>query len=677
MLGPPGGPGGAPMPMPGPGGPPGAPPHLPRPPQPPKEQPPVKPKEPKVIPWKPAPIAKITKASPWRKKAPSWETVIGHADVALKRWEPRQRHIEEQQRIIYRRPIFEAADGTPINPAEGELVHLRSKPARDFARYVSLAEPTAARIRRQLKPRVRTEAVENAAQVVENALRDQWRRDEQAWLNRSSLGDPQPALSYKLSYLLAAQGGVGWCYRWNDGPDQERHPYVMEPIPWSELFPVDGVATVRVTRLPLSEARAQYPEIHEAYPAQDEQDRDKDYPTDDTKVRIVGWGDVWGQWWALAWDFEEGERRGKRDGQDARWIVAPTAINYGFPYYRVLLPFATGAPALEDDQDERIRHTARGVLADRLGDIRMQDQLVSAMATGAVKGIDPPVVVKLSERRNVDENGKIIPPKIERAIGGKTWLLSDESLETPDTSFTAVRDVANMLSMLGSDDNDASPAVLAGRDSAPSGFARALGSEAAAALYVDPLQNAHATLIQLVDADRVTLLWRAMSGTGQATDADEDDAGDDVLLTGLAVTGNEGEQELTAKDLELAGPETVITYRDNNMATRLQLVSMYEGLVQRGMVSKQLALDEMGFEEPELILRDVLKDQALELPPFKEALIDREVMDTEDPYLIDAFHRALERVQNQNAPPGQPGMPSPPGAAPQPGGSAVPPQVGG
>lgn len=657
----------------------------PPPPKPPKPPVQIKPQAPAVIPWRPADIAKLTKGSPWSKTAPSLDTVIGHADYAVKRWEPRQRMIEEQQRIIYRRPVFENADGTPINAAEGEMLLVRSKPARDFTRYVSLAEPTNDRIRRQLKPRVRTEAVQDSAQLVENCFRDQWLRDERAWLERSSYGDPQPALSTKIMYLLAAQGGIGWCYRWNDGPDQERHPYQLTPIPWSELFPVDGVATVRVTRLPLSEARAQYPEINDAYPPPGEDDDRNDYPADDSKVRIIGWGDVWGQWWCLAWDFEHGPRSKGTDKHDPRWIVEPTEVNYGFPYYRVLVPFSTGAPALDDDQDERIRHTARGVLADRLQDIRLEDQLISAMATGAIKGIDPPITVKLDANlRERDENGTLIAPKINRKIGGKTYIFASEDIEVADTSVSAVRDFSNLMSMLSSDDADSSPAVLAGRDSAPSGFARALGGEAAAALYVDPLQRAAMTLIQMVDADRGVLLYRALKGTKRSVKAEEaddttaDDEYDDQLLTGLPVTGNEGEVELTAKDLENAGNETTITYRDNNMATRLQLVSMFEGLVQQGMIDKQTALDEMGFEEPEVIMRNVLKDQAMSLPPFKEALISREVMDTEDPYLIQEFQNALQRVQNQNGggnAPQPPGMPSPPGMAPQPGGSAVPPQI--
>lgn len=664
MLPPPGMGPGMMMPPPGMMGPPPGmmPPPPPAPPKP-KESP--KAPEPKVIPWKPASVDKITKRSPWKDKAFTWDEIMDFAARAEKYWQPRQQMIAEQQRIIYRRPIFEAADGTPLNPAEGEVLFLRSKPARDFARYLSLSEPVDERIRRQMKPRVRSEKVVDATQTVENMLRDQDRRDQTAWLERASLGDPQPPLPYKIVYLLGAQGGIGWEYKWNDGPDQERHPYKMQPVPWSEIFQIGGLMTLRITRMPLSEARAQEPAIAALYPKKDDKNRPVDYPADETKVKIIGCADVWGQWWGLCWDFEEGPRKGKKDGRKERWIVEPQELNYGIPYYRVLLPWATGAPALDDDQDERIRHTGRGLLADRLGDTRMQDQLTSAMATGAVKAIDPPVTLYLSPDREKDENGVIKPPSVNRGIGGKTYMIDGEKLEVADTSFTAARDVANMLGMLGADDNDASPAVLAGRDAAPSGFARALGSEAASALTVDPLQRAVVAMKQMVDADRCVLLWRALSG-------------DDPLITELAVAGNDGEMALTAKDLELAGNETKITYRETSMATRMQLADLMMRLVSEEIIPKVVARDELGFEEPEVLERQILREQAVALPPFKEALIEREVQETGDADLIGMFQRGLARVQNQGGPGGQggpPGMPSPPGAPPMPGGSAVPPQI--
>jgi hypothetical protein len=638
----------------------------PPPPGPPKPKALPKPKEPRVIPWKPAEIEQVTRRSPWKDKPFTIDEVYDFKERAKKYWQARQAFIAEQQRIIYRRPIFEAADGTPLNPAEGEVMFLRSKPARDFERYCSLAEPTQERIRRQMRPRVRSKKVEAATQKVENMLRDQDRKDELAWLERASLGDPQPPKPYKEIYLAAAQGGLGWCYQWNDGPDEDRkrHPYKVVPIAWSELFPVGGLVTLRITRMPLAEARAQEPAIAERYPKKDEKGRPVDYPSDDAMVELIGCGDVWGQWWGLAWDFEAGPLKGKKDGRKSRWIVEPQEINYGVPYYRVLLPRATGAPALDDDQDERVRMTAKGVLADRLGDIRMQDQMTSAMATGAIKAIDPPVTLYLSDRRETDDNGIIKPPEVNRGIGGKTYLLEGEKLEQADSSFTASRDVGNMMGMLGSDDQDASPAVLAGRDAAPSGFARALGSEAAAALYVDPLQRAMMTMREMIDADRCVLLWRALSG-------------DDPLLTELPVTGDDGEASLSARDLELAGNETKVTYRDTNMATRLQLADLFMRLVKEEIVPKSVARDELGFEEPEVLEEQILREQAMQLPPFREMLIEREVMEYGDGPEQEMFQRALDRVQMQNGPPREPGMTSPPGAPPMPGGSAVPPQIAG
>jgi hypothetical protein len=626
----------------------------------PREQAPVKAKEPKWTPWQPPDLDKVNRNNPWAKRAPTWDEVQEFAERAERFWEPRQRMIAEQQRIIYRRPVFEAADGTPINPAEGEIIHMRSKPARDFERYVSLSEPTQKRIRLQMKPRVaQVEAIKDAAQLVENYLRDQWARDEEAWGERASLGDAQPPLSRKIAYLLAAQGGIAWCYVWNDGPNQEAHPYIMVPIPWSEVYPLQGEATARITRLPLAEARAAYPEINKAYPRKSEDKRPANYPADEAMVRLIGWGDVWGAWWCLAWDFEGGlPKRDSKRREQQRWIVPPQPIKYGFPFYRIQLYGATGAPALDDDKDERVRMTARGVLADRLGDIRIEDQFISAMATGAVKSIDPPGIGYLDpDVREVDEaTGRIVPPEISTGIGKRSWLGIHEKYESIDASVTASRDMQGMLQMLGGDDADASPAVLAGRDAAPSGFARALGQEAASALIIDPLERATVSLLTTAFRDRVTLTYRAL---------------DEGLLTAITVPGNNGDQTLTAKDLGMAGPETVVSYRNENLAERLQLADFFIKLIHEGIIDKNNVRDELGLEEPERIEQAILRDKALELPPFQEALIEREIEATRDPWILDKFQRALARVQGP--PPPQPGLASSPGVPPSPGGTGPPP----
>src|SRR5678816_1311559 len=107
----------------------------------------------------------------------------------------------------------------------------------------------------------------------------------------------------------------------------------------------------------------------------------------------------------------------------------------------------------------------------------------------------------------------------------------------------------------------------------------------------------------------------------------------------------------------------------------MQMADLMMRLVKEEIIPKSVARDELGFEEPEVLERQILREQAIALPPFKEMLIEREVDDTGDQVMIGMFQRALDRVQNQGGPPGQPGMPSPPGAPPMPGGSAVPPQV--
>lgn len=668
----PGGPptGGGPPPTMGPGGPPPGmmappPPEHPGPPpvDPADLPPPGVPEDEKPPPPRPWPFDdEIPDDRPARPTLAQAEELAARA---RRRWEPRNRAVDAQQRVIFLRqdapantPGYAApgdggaADltplgGTPRDLADGQRRFVRSAPLREFDRTVSLIEPHPDALRLQKRAR-RADDDGETAQKLENFVRAQWDHDARDW-RRERVPHGAPPLARAMAEYVAAQGGLGFMLRVNPA-NRGSHPVTYVPIPVTELYPV-GDWVLRITELPYADARAAEPDIP-----------DDPEAGDGAAVRIVSGGDVTGRWHFRYWEW--GNPTGDRAGG---WLKEPTEINYpGFGIYQVDYWHATALPPLLGDTAEWGAHVARGIFAGRQDDERAMNRFLGISMSMAEKVVSPDMTTFYDPARGVDDATGLdrVPPPYDSRPGADNALRISEKREYGNVSAAGWQALTMGLSFLNAERADAQPPAMAGLGQDASGYQSVVRQEAGETLHVDPMRRFVIGHLGWADQCRLALCHQLGQGA-------------DKRWTTYYVASDQGEDTLTAREIALEGPVVEWSYREEQEPVMAAKQHRLLELHAAGGIPMADVLDGLGIEEPEVKHRLVLKEKLLGLPWVEQTLAFWELAKRRNKSITAIAWHALQ--QQPGGPPRMPGMPSlPNGPSPGPPPNGMPdPAAGG
>lgn len=586
------------------------------------------------------------------------------------RWRDRNLGLQPQHDVYYRRSTKLKLNGLDaVNPDEDEHVFVRSAPVRRMDRTISLIAPHMGAMRLQKRIRRKDDAGETA-QKVENLIRAQWMADATDW-DRERGPDGAPPLERQIAGQFAGQGGHGWMLRHN-GDDSGSHPFTYVPIPVTELYPIDNWV-LRITEVPFGDLRAAEPLVAKLF-TPDEQDPG---PAANTLCRLVSGASRNGQWHWQWWEFgspvvTEAQVKAGKLKPEQQWLKKPTEINYPACLYQIE-PYwnATALPALPNDiagsgaqvsdQSDRTRNIARGIFASELDDITTMDRLLGITLTLAEKAVNPDTTdYILLEARGVDETGTLrVPGQYDGRAGARNVRVVGEKVEYGGQSPQGAQAIGAALSFLNSEAADAQPPAMSGLGRDASGFQSVVRQEAGETLHIEPLRRAIVAHFNRVDSMRLALMYQFGQGA-------------DKHWTKYFIDDDTADETVTAAEIALEGPVVEWSYRDENEPAKAAKQHRLLELHTAGLLPGSDVLDELGYEEPEVKHKLVLKEKLLKLPWVEQTLAFWEIAKRRNKSLTLIAWHALQNIPG--GAPQMPGMPSQPGGGPGQG-APPPPQL--
>jgi hypothetical protein len=578
---------------------------------------------------------------------------------ATQHWRPRQDAVREQHDVFYRTKRDYNMKGELLAPG-APRAYVRSAPVRRFDRTCSLVETHPGAMRLQKRARRRDDGGETA-QKLENFVRAQWALDGKDW-RRERVPFGEPGLWRKMVGLAVGEGGLGFMLRLNPANDGD-HPFTYVPIPVTELHAVDDWV-LRITELPLMEARAAEPLIGKQYPRKVKgKSYPPDYPSDDSPVKLVSGGDIHGRWHFKCWLWGN-PLPGSSQGEDnpARWLKQPTRIDYpGFgiyqgPYYWNASPL----PALFNNAKARARHVARGIFASDLDDINTLDEQIGLAAALTRKVVFPDTTTYYDPARGVDPDTglDLVPPLYDPNAGADNQLRNTEKRDYGGQSASGWQAFQLMNAFLVSQEADSQPPAMSGLGRDASGFQSVVRQEAGETLHVEPLRRFFVEHMTWVDECRLALCWQFGRG-------------DNKRWTKYRVASDQADDTLTAEEIALEGPEVEWSYRDENEQKQAAKQHRLLELHAAGGLPMHDVLDELGYEEPEVKRRGVIAEKLLDLPWVQQTYAFFELAKRRNPTLTRVAWWAMNQLPG--GAPRMPGMPSQAGGGPGQGAQQPPP----
>lgn len=593
--------------------------------------------------YKPPAIPKVEK--------PTYEDILADAKAGRDYWAPRDLRIRQDidlYHLTYDTEVYAGVDATVVN---GVVIHRRSQPNTLINLVTSLCTAKNDKIQTMMEPRSEDEAYKTATQNAEDALLC-WREDdEDRWIEERI---NEPPLPRKEAGLAALEGGFGWT--WTIDPDNEECPFQYEIVPLSQLYDV-GHACTRQFTLPLHQARARYPAIKKKYPIEA---KGKSWNPNE-KIRLIIHADNHGVWRSIVWE-EMGS--GKGTGKDAtvsedggeNWVQRPERINFGFRYFSHMTWGGSPAESLPD-QDRTVQaYKGHGVLTMLRRTFRLMDLFISAIATGAIKAIDPPYV------RETDSPNPQPLDLRPHAFNTRQRGDKDEPLVW---AISANADSQNLMNSLIAELQDVSSPALMGAPGI-SGVAQQQSTEQASQQVVGPIIDALEKWYAIQHKQRLILALRYSKDTKYNKDAEgEDNTLFDKYPKRGAHESNRGEYGyLKPEDIEKSGVRVKVRYTDRNVQEEIALANMVQGLVSSHLMSQETALRRMGTQDPQKEMQRIFTDGAFMEPTVLKALVETAVYNSGNQQLIDAWDKAFyaDIIKGQSgseaAPTGTPSIPN-------------------
>lgn len=634
--------GGAPLPGdPGLGGPPpGQPPTMgPQPQRPQQKKPPSPPK------YKAPAIPKLA--------APTYEQIIEDARTGRDYWQARDTRIKEDYDLYHLVLDGETLTGVAPLTAGGTILHRRSQPNTLVNLVTSLVTPKNGKLIVEMEPRAEAEEYKSAAQNCEDAVQC-WREyDEECWLEDRI---NEPPLPRKEAGLAALEGGFGWS--WEVDPEDDEHPFKYHIVPLSQLYDV-GHATTQQYSLPLHQARARLDPVREYYKIED---KGRTWDPNQT-VRVIVHADNKGIFRSIVWEETTASRRGWDSksgtgdgaGGDEKWILKPERINYGFRYFSYMVWGGSPMePLLYDERSDYLRYKGAGVLTMLRKTFRLMDLFISAIASGALRAVDPPYVIETDAPN---------PQPLRRGPNDFNTVRRGDKVTPLVWDVSQSQDAQNLMNSLIAELQDVSSPALMGAPGV-SGVAQQVSTEQASQQVVGPIIDAMEKWYALMHKQRLILALRYSADTKYNVDdkGEEQTLFDKYPKRKVREEGRGNYDHLTPKDIGMAGVRVQVRYTDRNIQEDIALAQMVTGLVNAHLMSQETGLRKMGVKNPQEEMMRILGDGAFMEPAVLKALVETAVYNSGNQTLIDAWDKAfyadMVKGASGGSPPAETGTPS-------------------
>lgn len=632
----------------------GAPPQQAPPPEPPPQRPVVK--KTKKPPKYAAPrVPKVEK--------PTYDQILEDARAGREYWAQRDARIKQDidlYHLTYDYDVFPGVDTTVVN---GTIVHRRSQPNTFVNLVTSLCTYKNDKLQTMMEPRAEDEEYKTSTQNAEDAILC-WREDdEERWLEERVA---EPPLPRKEAGLAALEGGFGWS--WTIDADNDECPFQYEIIPLSQLYDI-GHATTRQFSLPLHQARARYEKIREYYPLND---KGRGW-NPNQKLRIIIHADNHGVYRSMVWEEMTGVKTaslakdvtggnsisGGLGGDDSgeKWIQKPEKVNFGFRYFSYMTWGGSPAEGLNNDEGNTLQqYKGHGVLTMLRKTFRLMDLFVSAIATGAIKAVDPPYAV-------MSDNP--LQGELDLKPHGFNQLPRDADVKPLVFEVSANSDSQNLMNSLIAELQDVSSPALMGAPGI-SGVAQQQSTEQASQQVVGPIIDALEKWYGIQHKQRLILALRYSKDTKyNRTEDDEDNTLFDKYPKRGMREGSRGEYGyLKPADIEKSGVRVKVRYTDRNIQEEMAIANMVQGLTQAHLMSQETAMRRLGVQNPQAEMQRIFADGAFMEPAVLKALVETAVYNSNNQTLINAWDKAFyaEVVAGQQgseaAPTGTPSIPN-------------------
>lgn len=610
-------------------------------------------KKKKVPKYNPPPVPEVEK--------PTLQQILDDARDGREYWRPRDERIREDYdlyHLTYDNALFGDRDATIVG---GVVIHKRTQPNTLVNLITSLATAKNDKLTTTMDPRSDGDEYEDASQDAEDFVLYAREQDEERWLETQVGEMPLPR---KEAGLAALEGGFGWT--WFIDPDNEEHPLQYELVPLSQLYDV-GHACTRQYTLTLNKARRLHKKIREAYPLGDGKTWDGNQ-----LVRIIVHMDNSGVYKSIVWEDLAGATRstGKpllggsggtlattTDDEDKQWIQKPTKVNFGFRGFSSMVWGGSPAEMLQESENRGlVKFKGYGVLTMLRKTFRLMDLFISAVATGALRAVDPAWAIY------TDEANKSKVPRPDTRPNAVTRYNKDDKVEPLQFAVSSNADSQNLMNSLIAELQEIqSPALSGGMG--PSGVAAQFSTDQAAQQTVTPIIDAMEKWYSLMHKQRLILALRYSIDEKY----NKDDSGESLTYFDKFPKKSYKEEtwgsygELDPKDIQKSGVRVLVRYHDKNLQEEIGLAQMVTQLTGAHLMSQETALRRMGVKDPKAELQRIFTDGAFMEKTVLKALVETAVYNSGNEQLIAAWDKAFyaDMVSGQQgSQPAQPGMAS-------------------
>lgn len=634
--------------------------------QPPPEQP--KKKKKKVPKYNPPPVRKVER--------PTLDQILDDAREGREFWRERDERIRKDYdlyHLTYDSAIFGDRDATILG---GVVIHKRTQPNTLVNLITSLATAKNDKVQTEMEPRSDGDEYQDAAQDSEDFVLYSRECDEDRWLETQVGEMPLPR---KEAGLAALEGGFGWT--WHIAAEDEEHPIQYELVPLSQLYDV-GHACTRQYTLPLGKARRLHENVRKAYPLED-----KTWSATEM-VRIIVHMDNDGVYKSIVWEDAAGTSRSRvkgiagpsldgtlldQDGESLQWIQKPERVNFGFRGYNYLVWGGTPAETMHDSNsvNNLVKFKGYGVLTMLRKTFRLMDLFISAVATGALRSVDPPWVLYS------DNSNKGSAKRPDTRPNAFNRYDREDKLEPMALSVSQQPDSMNLMNSLIAELQEIQSPALQGAGGV-SGIAQQLSTDQAAQQTVAPIIDAMEKWYSLMHKQRLILALRYSIDGKYNKDDDDNEL---TLFEKFpkrsykpATFGSYG--ELNPKDIQKSGVRVKVRYINRNTQEEMAIAQMVTQLQGAHLMSQETALRRMGVKDPKAEIQRIFTDGAFMEPQVLKAVVETAVYESGNAQLIAAWERAFyaDMVKgSQGSQPAQPGVPSMPAmpGGPQPSGASA------
>lgn len=605
--------------------------------------------------WKPKPLPKTR----FRTEPPSLSRVLEDERTLTQEFAGRDERIEKDVAMVHGTYDLDLSEeeGKLVH---GEWVHRRADPWVYLQKVVALAAATGDRYKVHVPKRHPDDKYRDAAQFYEDFLRYAREKEEERWFERgTTVGDPQMVLPRLEAGRMALEGAIAWKY--NVDPEDEELPFEMELVPASQVYP-GGHATVRVYKLPLHKARAEFKAIEKAYPIDNDgrsgRPNNKRY-RETQEIKIIEWADAGGYWHAIAWK-DASPYSGVEGKEKSGWVQKPQKIGFGFPMFSYVQMGGTFATPMTTQEGARFSYfQGMGVITRIRQTFRLMDIMVSAVATGAIRFVKPPVVRKVAEGRDM-----MLVPELDWSPEAENFVREGEDVKPLGFEIAQSANGTAFIQALSQELNAAIPPMLMGNPSQSVGD-RLQQAEDANASVIGPIIDALQRAYEMMNRQRGILAYRYSKRSKGEEDFKDREYFDSYQFVGTKKRGLTYSGELKPTHLELSGVANQVRYDFKTITERMQLAQYVTQLTQAHLMENEEALILLGRDDPQSVMKATVQDAAMMEPDVLKASIEAEILTNGTPEQKDAWIRVFYMRPQAGSAPAQPGTPSAPALPPE------------